>query len=81
MKAPIKIIDIIHHKNKYSTQVFHILNRMPEFLYEREGSWLVGEDQGFFSFYKHKTPSKAFRAFAGREFEIPLVNGGGRPRS
>ena len=71
----IKIIDIIHHKNKYGVQVFHVVNRLPKFLYERDGSWLIGENSGFFNFYYHETPSKWAKAFAGREFEIPLKNG------
>lgn len=71
---PIKIIDIIHHKNKHYTQIFHVVDRMPIFLYEREGKWLVGEDSGFFNFYYHEQPSH-FKAFANREFIIPLKDG------
>jgi len=72
---PIKIIDIIHHKNKYATQVFHIVDRMPSFLYERDGKWLVGEDSGFFNFYYYNRPSPNWRAFAGRKFDIPMKDG------
>jgi hypothetical protein len=73
--AEIKIIDIIHHKNKYGTQVFHILNRMPELLYERDGRWLIGEDSGFFNFYFYERPGPTWKAFAGRKFDIPMKNG------
>lgn len=72
---PIKIIDIIHHKNKYAVQIFHVVDRMPSFFYERDGSWLVGEDSGFFNFYYHERPSGRFKAFAGRNFTIPMQDG------
>lgn len=74
--SPIKIIDEIHHKNKYGTQVFHVVDRMPKFLYERDGNWLIGEDSGLFNFYFYDAPAKGFEAFAGRKFTIPLKKGG-----
>ena len=72
---PIKIIDIIHHKNKYDTQIFHVIDRMPNFLYERKDGWLIGEDSGFFNFYYYNSPWGGFKAFAGREFTIPMKDG------
>lgn len=74
-ETSIKIIDIIHHKNKYSTQIFHVVDRMPLFFYEREGGWLTGEDSGFFNFYYYENPSGSFTAFAGRCFTIPMKDG------
>lgn len=71
-----KIIDIIKHGNKYSTQTFLVLDEKPNLKYERDGDYLVGEDCGFYNFYQHQKPSKAFKAFCGREFDIPLVDGG-----
>lgn len=71
----LKIIDMILHKNKYGTQTFVVLNRSPNFLYQRKQNLLIAEDSGFFSFYKYERPSEMFQAFAGRKFEIPLENG------
>ncbi len=75
MAKPIKIIDIIHHKNKCATQIFHVIDRMPSFFYERDSTWLIGEDSGFFNFYYHEQPSGRFKAFAGRGFIIPMKDG------
>jgi hypothetical protein len=72
---PIKIIDIIHHKNKYGIQQFVVTDRQPEFLYDRKNGWLIGEDSGFFNFYFLQPPTKYAKAFAGREFKIPLKDG------
>ena len=74
-KRKIRIIDIILHKNAYSTQMFIVLNRKPEFIYRKEGDWLIAEDSGFFNFYYYEKPGRAFQAFAGREFDISLTNG------
>jgi len=70
-----KIIDIIDHRNKYGIQRFIVTSRKPEFLYERKNGWLIAEDSGFFSFYKHDWPSGRFYAFAGRKFDIPMMDG------
>ena len=72
--GPIEILDIIHHKNKYYTQEFFILNRRPEFKFDKTGKWLIGEDSGFFSFY-YKNCDIYSKAFAGREFDIKLNDG------
>ncbi len=71
----LEIIDIIDHQNKYSVQRFIVVNREPNYLYERKGNWLLAEDSGLFSFYYYERPSKGFYAFAGREFNIPMING------
>lgn len=72
---PLKIIDIIDHRNKNFTQRFLVTNRKPQYLYERKGIWLIGEDSGFFNFYYYEKPCSMFKAFAGREFEIPMKDG------
>lgn len=72
---PIKIQDIIFHKNKYGTQIFVVLERKPIFKFECKDNWLIAEDSGFFSFYKYDRPSKGFYAFAGRKFDIPMTDG------
>ncbi len=71
----INIKDVIHHKNKYGTQVMVVIDKPPEFLYERDGDYLIGEDSGLFNFYKHMNSSNGFKAFAGRKFNINLKNG------
>lgn len=70
-----KIIDIILHKNKYSTQLFIVVDAMPEILYEKKGGFLIGECDGFFAFYKYERPSKNYQAFGGREFDIKMKDG------
>lgn len=68
-----KIIDVIKHKNKYSTQTFIVLDKMPDFKYERVGNNLIGEDSGFYNFYGYRNSRDAF---GGREFDIPMLDGG-----
>ena len=71
-----KIIDIILHKNKYSTQWCVVLDEPLKFLYERKGDFLIAEDAGFFSFYKYgKYNHINNQAFGGRKFDIPMKNG------
>jgi hypothetical protein len=71
----VKIIDIIYHTSKTMTQRFLVLNRSPDFIYERKGSYLIAEDSGFFNFYKYGRSSPGWQAFAGRKFDIPLSDG------
>lgn len=75
-KSHICIEDIIHHKGQYSTQIFVVVDKMPELLYTRNGSYLIGEESGFYNFYGLSPASKGFSAFGGREFDIPLKDGG-----
>ena len=76
-KAPIEIVDIIDHRNKYSTQRMLVVDRMPDIVYERKrhGQWLYGHDSGCFGFYAYETPGPNWKAFAGRKFGIPLTDG------
>ena len=68
-----KIIDVIIH-GKYK-QISVVLDSMPVFLYERKGNRLEAEDDGFYNSYGFETPSKRWKAFAGRKFDIPLKDG------
>lgn len=70
-----KIIETIVHRYIYGEQKYYIVDKMPSFLYERKGDFLIAEDSGFFNFYKFKSPSRAFGAFAGRKFDIKLKDG------
>jgi len=74
-----KVIDLILHRNKYSTQAMVVLDKMPEFKYHREiingKTWLLASDGPFRSAYYNDPPSPGFRAFGGREFDIPMDDG------
>ena len=72
---PIEIVDVILHRSKYMIQRFVVISRRPEIVYERKGEFLVGEDSGIFNFYKHGACGATWKAFAGREFDIPLKDG------
>lgn len=74
---PMFIVDVIQHRNQHFTQTMVVTDRQPVFFCEevRGGAWLEAHDSGFFSFFKYDRPSKAFQAFAGREFEIPMTDG------
>lgn len=69
-----EIKDIIIH-GPYK-QVFIVLDKKPEFKYERKGSLLIASDDGCYSCYGFERPVGRMKAFAGREFDIPLKNGG-----
>lgn len=71
----ISIIDVIDHRNKYSTQRMLVVDRMPQFTYERKGRFLIGDDSGFFKFYHHEACSENWKAFGGWEFSIPMKDG------
>ena len=79
MSDKIQIIDIIHHRNKYDTEEFIVLNRWPNFLYEKTGRYLWAEEDGFFNFYGHDslgmTGPSHWKAFGGRKFNIPMKDG------
>jgi len=74
------IIDVIKHKNAYGYQWFAVLDALPVFTYERiqrkEGVYLLAEDDGFYSAYKYERPGPTWKAFAGREFDLPMKEGG-----
>jgi hypothetical protein len=62
---------------KFNSGEALVLNEKPVIKYERYGSYLFGIDQFgiFVDVYKYETPSGSFVAFAGREFDIPMVDG------
>lgn len=75
MSDEIKIIDVIHHYNAYGMQIMVVVDRMPEYRYERVGNNLTAHDSGFWDFMFIEAPTKHFQAFAGREFDIQLADG------
>jgi hypothetical protein len=48
---------------------------MPKPIFTKHGSLLIGEDSGFMKFYKYERPGENWKAFAGREFDIPMADG------
>lgn len=71
----ISIIDVIDHRNQYSTQRMLVVDQLPQFTYERRGSTLIGEDSGFFRFYGYEACSPGWEAFGGAKFSIPMKDG------
>lgn len=72
------IIDVIRHSTKFAgglTQGFIVLDKMPEFIYERRGNCLVAADDGFYDCLHYDKPSKNWKAFAGREFDLKMKDG------
>ena len=54
--APIEVVDAIKHRSLYGYQYQYVLNRMPEFVYEKETingrTYLIGSDGFMYKFYK-----------------------------
>jgi hypothetical protein len=71
------IIDVIIHRpwayHGAIIQEFVIVDVAPRFLFERRGSFLVAEDDGFFECYQEQPGTKD--AFAGREFDLSMKDG------
>lgn len=52
-----------------------VLNRPLKMLYEFSGRDLIGSDGPFRNALRYEAPQGHFKAFAGREFDIPLKDG------
>ena len=74
-----KILDVICHRPsgafKGQKHLFLIVDKLPEFLYERKGNCLVASDDGFYNTYFYDSPGPNWKAFAGRKFDIPMKDG------
>lgn len=74
-----KVIDVILHKNKYSTQRFLVVDKLPDFKYEEKvidgQRVLIAKDGIFSSLYYYQRPDAMFQAFENRSFTIPLKDG------
>ena len=70
----IKIVDIVKF-NDYHAFVF---DEIPPKLYEKHGDLLIGYDNSktIIDCLYYERPSGRFYAFAGREFDLPLRDGG-----
>ena len=70
-QTPFKILSAV----TFNKGEAYVLNRAPTFKYAREGNNLIGRDGPFVDLYYHEKPTKRFEAFAGREFDIPMLDG------
>lgn len=68
---PMKIIAVV----EFNKGEAFVLNRAPKFLYERQGNDLIATDGPFTAVYRYELPCGRFKAFAGREFDIPMLDG------
>jgi len=74
-----EIVDIIITHctgvHKGFKQVFVIIDKPLNFLYERRSDCLVANDDGFYSSYFYERPDVQWKAFGGRPFDIPMKDG------
>lgn len=75
-KEPVKIIELVTS----GKQRFFIIDREPDFKYKKfeipgEGLFLIAEDGPLVSCYRFETPVGKWKAFGGREFDIPMTDG------
>ena len=76
MEADIKIIDVIAKPYMTGSKTicyYIVVDRSPRRTYERDGNRLTAHDSGFYDFMAIEPGSRG--AFAGRSFEIALVDG------
>ncbi len=69
-----KIIAVV----KFNEGHAYVLEKNPEFVYEKHGGLLIGTDETetFYNVLFYEVPFEQFKAFGGREFELPLKGGG-----
>ena len=67
----IKVIALV----KFNDGVALVLNRSPNILYERNCVFLFAKDGLFHNFYYYRRPDYYSQAFAGRVFDIPMLDG------
>ena len=79
-----EIVDVIIHPchgiYKGFKQTFVVIDRPLRFLYEHrykthEDDCLVASDDGWYDCLFYERPDKNWRAFSGREFDIPMKDG------
>ena len=71
MNEPVKIIAVVRF-NKGEAYVF---NRQPAFLFEKSDKKLIAKDGPFEARYHYEKPTPRWQAFAGRKFNIPMLDG------
>lgn len=68
----IKIIQIVVEGDRK----FYVLNRLPEFVYHKVSNMsIVGKDEGIYETFGYEKPSRNWKAFSGREFDLVLDDG------
>jgi len=74
-----KVIDVILHRNKTFTQRFIVVDELPDLKYQRmskDGKQVLFAEDGIFSaMFYYQAPSKGWEAFAGRKFDIQMIDG------
>ena len=75
---PIKILAVV----QFNSGEAYVLNRRPEYIYQRDGNLLWAHDTGFYNVYKYDAPRRpinpnwsGWQAFAGRKFTLPMKDG------
>lgn len=74
MKTPkqIKIVAKVTCNDGFA----YVLNRMPHFLYTKlDQKTIIGEDEGMYEFYMYDRYTDRYKAFGGRQFQLPLTDG------
>lgn len=67
-----KILAIVKFNDRHA----YVLDRKPEFVYQRLGDNVLFAQDGFFvNTFIYDRPSKNMKAFAGREFDLPMIDG------
>lgn len=68
-----KIIDIV----KFNDHIGLVVDEIPQIVYEEYGKFLIGsDDKGvLFNCLVYERPIGVFKAFGGREFDLPMKDG------
>lgn len=69
-KAP-KLVALV----KFNDGVALVLDAMPQLKYKKVGKALIGQDGVFYDFLGYDAPSGRFKAFGGRQFDLPMEDG------
>ena len=70
-----QILDAIVLTSYGVKHYYLVLDAMPKFVFERQGKYLVAEDDGFSECYGYEKPDKNWQAFGGLKFDLPLKDG------
>jgi len=62
---------------KFNDSIGIVLDKYPVITYERHGNYLLGLDEYgvFVNCYEYEQPGPTWKAFGGREFDIPMTDG------
>ena len=70
-EQPLKVVALVEF-NKSQALVF---NRMPSYKYTKDGDLMWAKDGPFYSCFEYDKPSKNWQAFAGRKFDLDMLDG------